>query len=241
MENYYISLVILSFVVAVLGSLMALLLTRDALKRPETDRNGLIILAALCLGGVGIWSMHFIGMLAFNMAGLAMNYNWGLTVVSLIVAVGAVYIGLRIMSLGEFKISKLILSGILVATGVVGMHYTGMFAMEMQADVAWSSTIIIISIVIAVVASIVALWLATHVSKMWQVLVSAVVMGVAVCGMHYTGMAAAEFVHNTALAEIEPMAASSDLFSLGIAGIDTLILIVGMMSTMVEANRRRTS
>jgi NO-binding membrane sensor protein with MHYT domain len=109
-----------------------------------------------------------------------------------------------------------IVEGTMVGLGIATMHYTGMLAMEMQANVQWDWTTIIIPIVIAIVASIVALWLAVHVSRMWQVGVSALVMGIAVCGMHYTGMEAADFMYDAKLPYIEPMMASSDLFVLGI-------------------------
>jgi NO-binding membrane sensor protein with MHYT domain len=241
MHDYNFLLITASFVVAVMGSLIALITTRNALKKPEAERKGLIVLAALSLGGVGIWSMHFIGMLALDMHSLAMNYNWGLTIASLVAAVFMVYIGLRIMSVGKFSYSKLVMAGILVGTGVVAMHYTGMLAMEMQADIKWNWAIIAISIVIAVVASIVALWLAVNVSKMWQVVVSAFVMGVAVCGMHYTGMAAAEFLQNTSLTYVEPMGLSTNLFVLVIIGVDALIVVIGMVTEMANANIKRMS
>ena len=88
MAHYNLSLVFLSYVVAVIGSLMALIATRNALLRPADSRRGLIYLAALSLGGVAIWSMHFIGMLAFDMSGMHMNYNWWLTALSFVLGVG---------------------------------------------------------------------------------------------------------------------------------------------------------
>jgi NO-binding membrane sensor protein with MHYT domain len=236
MSDYYLPLIFISYAVAVMGSLMALLLTRSALRKPEAERNTAIALAAVSLGGVGIWSMHFIGMLALDLHEIAMNYNWWLTIASLFVAVAMVYIGLRIVSSGEFKYPKLITAGVLVGSGVVAMHYTGMLAMEMQADVQWSWGVIAISAVIAVVASIVALWLAIHVSKMWQVVVSALVMGVAVCGMHYTGMEAADYMHNKSLPYVEPLGSSTDPFVLGIIVVDIMILVIGMITTMSESN-----
>lgn len=238
MTSYNITLVVLSFAVAVMGSLMALIMTRDALLRSADSRRGLVALAALCLGGVGIWSMHFIGMLAFDMNGMDMNYNWWLTALSLLVGIVVVYIGLALMSLGEFSYFRLILAGIFVGFGVAAMHYTGMLSMQVQADAHWNATIIAASIGIAVVASIVALWLAVHVKKMWQMIVSAVVMGVAVCGMHYTGMAAVDFVHNPALPAVEPMTTTITVFAMSIAVIDTVIVVLAMMVAMVEMNKR---
>ncbi len=237
MDNYNLGLVFVSYILAVIGSFMALYITRTALRKPS-GRNGLLTFAAVCLGGVGIWSMHFVGMLASNMEAMAMNFNWGVTALSFVAGVVGVYAGLAIMGYGELKIPKLILAGFFVGTGVVIMHYMGMWAMEMQADIQWNLTIVGISIAIAVVASIVALWLAVNVKQMWQIFASALVMGVAVCGMHYTGMAAATYVANPSLPEVEPLAATAFFFTFAIATIDIVIVFIGMVVAMAESNRQ---
>lgn len=239
MANYNIALIILSYLVAVIGSLIALMVTHDALMRPAADRNRLVALAALCLGGVGIWSMHFIGMLAFEMNNMVMNFNWWLTALSLAVGVGVVYIGLALMSLGKFGYFKLIFAGVIVGLGVASMHYTGMLAMQVQAEMKWNWNIIAASIAIAVAAAIVALWLAVYVQRLWQMLISALIMGIAVCGMHYTGMAAVTFEHNPSLPFVEPMSFSTSIFSLIISAIDSIIAVWAMAVTMAEANRRK--
>jgi NO-binding membrane sensor protein with MHYT domain len=149
-----------------------------------------------------------------------------------------VYIGLTVMTAGEFGFGKLIMAGIFVGLGVAGMHYTGMLAMQMQADMVWDWTIVGISIAIAVVAAIVALWLVMHVKHLWHIVVSAVVMGIAVCGMHYTGMTAVGFVHNPSLPYIESVGMTTMLFSLVIGGIDTIIITVAVMVAIADANRR---
>lgn len=237
MQNYNLGLVFVSYVLAVIGSFMALYITRTALRKPD-NRNGLLFFASVCLGGVGIWSMHFVGMLALNMEDMAMNFNWGLTALSFIAGVLGVYAGLAVMGHGELKIPKLVMAGFLVGTAVCIMHYTGMWAMQMQADIQWNMTIVGISIAIAVVASIVALWLALNVKKMWQIIASALVMGIAVCGMHYTGMAAATYVANLNLPEVEPLAASAFFFTFAIATIDIVIVFIGMVVAMAESNRQ---
>ncbi|MSS76787.1 MAG: hypothetical protein EXR90_08060 [Methyloglobulus sp.] len=137
-----------------------------------------------------------------------------------------------IMSAGALSIAKLIMSGFLVGSGVVAMHYTGMLAMNVQADILWDKTIIAASVGIAVAASIVALWLAVHVKHMWQMVVSALVMGVAVCGMHYTGMVAVDFVHNDALPYISPVTATSSVLALVIAVIDAIPVVIATMAFM---------
>lgn len=230
MEHYNILLVIVSYVVAVAGSLMALIMIRDAQANPSHSGN-LVSLGALCLGGVGIWSMHFIGMIAFNMPNMNVSYGLGLTVLSLLIGIGVVYIGLSFI-VSSFSLVRLISSGIFVGLGVAAMHYTGIFAMQMQADITWNLLIVGISIGIAVVAAIVALWLSVHIKYLWQVIISALVMGVAVCGMHYTGMMAASFVPNISLPAVQPT--DTTYFLLIILGIDAIVLVIALMVAMSQ-------
>lgn len=234
MAHYNIVLVIISYIVAVMGSLMALIITRFAQESPEHS-GGLIFLGALCLGGVGIWSMHFIGMIAFSMPNMATSYEFGLTVLSMLIGIGVVYIGLKII-VASFTFARLISSGLFVGLGVAAMHYTGILAMQMQADIHWDWSIIMASVVIAIIAAIVALWLLVHVKVLWQVIISALVMGVAVCGMHYTGMMAADFVYNPNLPIAQPTEISH--FMIIISAVDLIILVVSLMVTM-SLNRLR--
>jgi NO-binding membrane sensor protein with MHYT domain len=236
MANHNIYLIVLSYIVSVIGSFGALITVREALKPDTTHRGELLFYAALCLSMVGIWSMHFIGMLAFNMPDMNISYNWWLTILSALVCVTVVYIGLVFMAT-EFSIGKLILAGIFIGLGVAAMHYTGMIAMKMQADAQWDWNIIAISIVIAVVASIAALWLVTHVNYLWQVVLSALVMGIAVCGMHYTGMMAVDFVHNPSLPPVEAMDLGAVAFAIIVVAMDVIIMVVAMV--VVGANRNR--
>lgn len=236
--SYNITLIILSYITAFLGSFMSLKTFRDALLEPKESRGGLIFLASMCLGGVGIWSMHFIGMLALTVHGTEMDFNWGLTAVSFAVGVLVVYLGLSIISQGTFTVTKLIGSGFIVGLGVVGMHYTGMLALLMQADTQWNWGIIATSIGIAVAAAIVALWLAIHVKNSWQTLLSAMVMAVAVCGMHYTGMAAADFVHNPLLPDVPTMSLGTTILTIIILAVDAVVVLLALIITMGNANKR---
>ena len=239
MENFNFTLVLVSYVMSVIGSFMALYITRSARLHGQIRIN-LLVLASLCLGGVGIWSMHFISMLGFHPHEMSINFNWPLTIFSFFVGVAGVYMGLYTMCQSEMKIQKLLFAGYMVGTSVAVMHYTGMFAMKMQADVVWNWTMVAVSCVIAVVASAVALWLAVKVDKMWQILCSAFVMGAAICGMHYTGMAAATFIPNTFLPFVEPLETTSFFFTTVIVVVNVAIILFGMVVTMAESNRRKT-
>jgi NO-binding membrane sensor protein with MHYT domain len=230
-------LVALSYLVSVMGSFIALLLTKYALMKPEQERGYFRLLAAIALGGVGIWSMHFIGMLAFEL-GIPITYDWLLTTASLLIAVLVVYGGFMAITRGSLGIPKLVLAGTIVGIGVAAMHYTGMEAMQLQAEITYDLGIVAVSIVIAIVASTVALWLAANVAAIWQMVFSALVMGVAVCGMHYTGMAAAIFTENKSLPAVDPWAMSNIGFAFVIMVVDTLIIFWGAWSVVFAENAR---
>ncbi len=150
-------------------------------------------------GGRHIVPMHFIGMLAFDM-GMPVSYDIPTTIASLVVSVLVTGFGIWVVGLGPRRPLLLIAGGTAMGVGVAAMHYTGMAAMRMQASLAYDMKILSLSVVIAVVASIAALWLVFHAAKGWeQHGASAVVMGIAVCGMHYTGMRAAIMQHDSAL------------------------------------------
>jgi NO-binding membrane sensor protein with MHYT domain len=197
-------LVGLSYVISVLGSYTALQL---AIAIPQAkDRVtalGWVAGAAIALGGGGIWSMHFIAMNAADM-GMPVAYDAVLTGASLAMAICASAMGLYVVGRGGGGVATLVIAGTLTGMGVALMHYTGMAAMIMQAKIAYDTTLFYASLAIAAVAATVALWLAFNLRGNLQRLGSALVMGVAVCGMHYTGMHAVRMSP-----AVEPVAASA--------------------------------
>ena len=150
-------------------------------------------LAGLALGGVGIWSMHFLGMLAWN-PGLTVGYQWVSTLLSLVVAVATSAGALGYMAAGRFSYARLLVAGPLAGAGVSAMHFMGMGAMQFGGYLQWQWGTVALAIGIAVVAATAALWLAFHVHRSTHRLAAAGVMAGAVCAMHYTGMAAAQVV-----------------------------------------------
>src|SRR6266852_3722494 len=181
-------LVALSYVISVFGSYTALQL---AIAIPQartwTGVISSVTGAAVAVGGGAIWSMHFIAMNAADM-GVPVAYDAFLTVASLIVGVVACGIGLFVVGRSDGGPFNLPLGGVLTGLGVALMHYTGMAAMIMPAKITYDTTLFVASLVIAVVAATVALWLAFNLRGNLQRFGSAIVMGIAVCGMHYTGM-----------------------------------------------------
>lgn len=157
--------------------------------RTAGQRIWFLLLAAWAIGGTGIWSMHFMAMLGFTVAGARIRYDVPMTVASAITAVAVVFVGLVIAGTGQRGPVRIVLGGLFAGVGVAAMHYTGMFAMRMDGEVNYDPGLVAASVVIAVVAATVALWFTVTLSRRWVIFGAALVMGVAVCGMHYTGMA----------------------------------------------------
>lgn len=197
--SYVPSLVIMSFIIAMAGSFSALRLATQ-IDRAETQKSAHAkqIIAALVFGA-GIWSMHFIGMLAYDMD-MIHTYDAMLTFVSMAVAILVAYGVLQIIRTRHVNITKILIGGTLLGTGICAMHYIGMAAMQMDAELKFLPTLFTLSVIIAFTASIAALWIVFKLknynghNKIWWQILAAAIMGAAICGMHYTGMAASVFI-----------------------------------------------
>ncbi len=180
-------LVALSYVISVFGSYSAL---RLAMKIPHASRERLPLrlgAAAVTMGGGAIWSMHFIGMLAYRMP-YRVRYDPLITLLSLGIAVVAAGCGLYLVGRNPPSLARLAGASVFTGMGVASMHYTGMYAMEMPAHMSWHAGLVLLSVLIAIGACFAALWLAFNPRGNRHRIGSAFVMGLAVCGMHYTGM-----------------------------------------------------
>lgn len=190
------SLVALSYIIAFMASLTALDLARRV-HFSESWKKKIWLISGSCAMGIGIWAMHFIAMLAFKLP-VAVSYNVLLVVISIIVAIVASLCGLYFICHPKMSTLKLCLGGTFMGLGISGMHYIGMMAME-GLSIAYHPFLFILSIFIAIGASIIALMLAFRYRDSQKGMsnkakfVSGIVMGIAITGMHYTGMAAASF------------------------------------------------
>src|ERR1700687_17 len=192
-----------------------------------------LVAAALTMGG-GIWSMHFVAMLAFIMP-TPMSYDIGLTTLSLVVAIFVTGGGFYVISRQSASPLRLALSGIFMGLGIAGMHYTGMAAMRGHAELSYAPLFVLLSLVIAIGASTVALWLAFRTTDLGQKLVAAVVMGVAISGMHYTAMRAAIFTTHGPVheAQVNPGLDQTNL-ALLVAGATFVILASALIASLSE-------
>ncbi|MDM3886677.1 EAL domain-containing protein [Pseudomonas sp. BCRC 81390] len=194
--SYSSSLVLISLCVAILASYTAL----DLTGRIATAKGRAALLwmggGALAMG-IGVWSMHFIGMLAFSLP-IDLGYDLGLTAFSLLIAVLSSGFALWLVSQPSLPWLQLVFGALIMGAGIACMHYTGMAALRMLPGIDYDPTLFGASLLIAVGASAAALWIAfrlrTHTPYVRQIRgLAAVVMGFAIVGMHYTGMAAANF------------------------------------------------
>jgi len=227
--SYDTPLVALSIVIAALASYSALDLGSRVRGAAAAFRPVWIGMAALVMGG-GIWSMHFIGMLAFRMD-MPVGYAVGGTVLSLLVAVCATAAAFAWVSRSGARAWDVLPAGALMGGGVAAMHYSGMAAMRMPAEVTYSWPLVALSVLIAVAASTTALWLVLRPHGVGQKLLAAGVMGFAVYGMHYCGMLAATFTSlgtslGTGVGAASTGHAMPDMASLGGIGQQSLALYV---------------
>ena len=183
-------LVALSILIAALASYTALDLATRMRAASGRARRAWLAAAAIAMGG-GIWSMHFVGMLAFSLPGIEISYDPFLTLLSLVIPIVVAAAAFAVVGR---RPQALLASGFAMGFGIAGMHYTGMSAMRMAASIEYDPRWVVLSIVIAISASVVALWLAFRHTNAVQRLFAGLVMGLAISGMHYAAMEGAFFL-----------------------------------------------
>jgi len=197
--TYNFWLVAASLVVATLASFTALDISGRIASLAQSRTRHVWLAGGAASMGIGIWSMHFIGVLAFELP-IPLGYDLKITAGSLGIAVLVSFFALLVITSRRLTMKRLVASSLLMGAGIAAMHYTGDAAMRMQPAITYDPLLFAASIVIAVVASGAALWIAHTLSDANQTNVlakrlgSALVMGLAITGMHYTGNAAAEFL-----------------------------------------------
>lgn len=194
--RYSALMVVLSYLVSAVGAFTALSAAGAARGADQRVNHFNVFLSGLALGGVGIWSMHFIGMVAWKVD-LGVGYRLLETMVSLVAAVVVSSLALGYVASGPTTWRRLLVAGPLAGIGVAVMHYLGMYSMRFYGYFDWDALTVGISVLIAMVAATAALWLAFNTRKRWHRVAAAFVMAAAVCTMHYTGMAAASVICTT--------------------------------------------
>lgn len=232
MGDYNYLLVALSILLASVASFFALHFASIAQHIViEKYKNIALVSGSFIMAG-GIWSMHFVGMLAFNM-GHGISYDPLLTALSLIPAILASYITLKRLIRSDLSIWQLLVNGVLVGGGIGAMHYIGMAAMEMDVELKYDPAWFLASLVIAVALAFIALSTHYYVRKVWANLstkwvscISALIMGAAISGMHYAGMAGARFISSGEAGMHHIQDSSNDELSFVVAIITLLLSIL---------------
>src|SRR5689334_22032808 len=181
-----------SYAVSCVGCFLGLRCTTRARALQGRARARWLTLAALSIGTTGIWVMHFIAMLGFAIPGEPIRYNVPVTILSMVIAVVVVAIGIFIVGFGREGNGPLLLGGTIVGLGVASMHYIGMGAVRVHASLSYNPGLVAASVVIAVIAGTAALWMALRLDSVGSTFIASLIAGVAVNGMHYTGMAAVQ-------------------------------------------------
>jgi NO-binding membrane sensor protein with MHYT domain len=180
----------LGYLMSCLGAFLGLRCITRARAYAGWVRAGWLLIASVAIGATGIWLMHFVAMLGFTIPDQLIMYNVRLTVISMLVAVAVVALGLFIVGYSDGGKLPVLVGGVIIGSGVATMHYLGMDAMSMPDTVRYNPILVALSVLIAIVAGTSALWAGLRVRGVWSTLGASLVMGVAVSGMHYTGMAA---------------------------------------------------
>ncbi|MCQ2028476.1 response regulator [Stutzerimonas zhaodongensis] len=237
--TYNLALVALSILIAVAGSFTALDLAGRSRVAHGWPRHVWLAAAAACMG-LSIWSMHFIGMLALGMPGMDIQYDLGLTALSffvpiLVTAISFFAVGARsnLITLG--------VGGLFMGLGIGAMHYIGMEAMTLHAELSYDRAWVALSFGIAIGASTVALWLSDKGARPLLQGVSAVAMGFAIAGMHYAAMAGARFAP---LDADMPMSGQGlDLMTLAsaVSGATFIVLYFGLAASMHDRRKAMIS
>lgn len=231
--SYNFWLVLISFVVAMLASYTALDMA-GRITAAQGRPARLWLAGGSAAMGSGIWSMHFIGMLAYHLP-IAMGYDPWITGLSWLLGIFSSALALKLVSRKELTNRQLVMGAVMMGAGVCSMHYTGMAAMRMSPAIHYKTPLVLASIAIAVVASGAALWLAfrlrQHSSRIKLLRVgSAMVMGCAIAGMHYTAMAAAEMpLHSVC------RAAHSGMDSLWLASLMIVSTLGGLAVVLITS------
>ncbi|MCK8438332.1 hypothetical protein G3I77_36615 [Streptomyces sp. D2-8] len=178
-----------AYLMACLGGALGLRCIVRSLHDAQSGKAGWLALGAASIG-CGIWTMHFIAMIGFHVEETRVRYDAATTVLSLVVAVAVVGVGVFIVGYRGTSGATLAVAGAVTGLGVAGMHYLGMAAMRLNGDVGYDPVGVALSVLIAIGAATAALWSAVTIRGFLTSLGASLVMGVAVSGMHYTGMAA---------------------------------------------------
>jgi len=227
---YDYRLVVLSVLIAMIAGGAAL----DLAGRVHSSRRAARVWwrgGGACAMGLGIWAMHYIGMLAFKLP-IPVLYDWPLVLLSLLAAMAASWVSLFVVSRQTMRMPQALAGSVVMGSGIAGMHYIGMEAMRMPAMCHYSVGLVMVSIVLAMLSSFAALWIAfalrSHAGWGWRKIAAAITLGSAIPLMHYAGMAAVHFVPMP----LDP-ARLQHAVSISEVGVVSIVVVTGVVLGLV--------
>src|SRR5438445_12409820 len=235
--SYNYALVALSVLIAMFASYAALDLAGRVTAAGGWTRAVWLLGGAGAMG-TGIWSMHYIGMLAFILP-IPVAYHWPTVLLSLFAAILASVIALDVVSRPKMGASRALAGSVLMGAGIASMHYIGMAAMRLPAICQFNSSLVLMSVVFAILISLAALWITFHFRDDktgigWEKLAGSVVMGAAIPVMHYTGMAAASFIPSGMPTDLSHAVSISTLGTAGIAAVTFTVLGLALLTSWID-------
>jgi two-component system sensor histidine kinase/response regulator len=235
--SYDYRLVALSVLIAIMASYAALDLAGRVTAAIGRSRIFWLTGGSAAMG-TGIWAMHYIGMLAYSLP-MAVLYDWPTVLLSLLAAMLASGVALFVVSRQEMGPLRIGTGGLFMGTGIAGMHYIGMEAMRLPAMCHYSAGLVILSVILAIVISLIALWLTFHLRNETKgtglrKLASAALMGAAIPVMHYTGMAAVTFVPTAMAGSLAHSVAMSSLDTIVISSVALMILGLTILTSIID-------
>ncbi len=236
MEHHHhdFALALLSVAISFLGAFTGLSISARSHYASGRTRAAWIACSSVALGGCAIWAMHFIGMLALQFHGGSIHYEPWLTFLSMVLAIAFTGLGMAIVALYGSRPISLSIAGSAMGLGVASMHYTGMAAMRMHADIRYDWALVGLSIAIAVAAATAALWLVANLRTLHTRLYGAAAMAVAVAGMHYTAMAATTFVGRPGQPPGLATGLSETTMAVAVVLATLVVVLMGLAAALVD-------
>src|SRR5260221_1123389 len=236
-DSYNYALVALSVLISMFASYVALDLAGRVTAAVGRNRAVWLLGGAVAMG-TGIWSMHYIGMLAFILP-VPVAYHWPTVLLSLFAAIVASAVALYVVSRQVMNALRALAGRVLIGAGIASMHYIGMDAMRLPAMCRYDSILVVLSVVFAVLISLAALWITFHfrdekAGSGWGKAAGAVVMGAAIPVMHYTGMTAVSFTLSDMPVDLSNAVSISTLGTLGIAAGTLILLGLALLTSWLD-------
>src|SRR5712692_5401624 len=226
-EQHDLRLVVLAGLICLLACSTALsLLTRA--RQAEAARGLAWLSAAACVFGAGIWATHFVAMLAFR-PGFAIGYGIGLTLLSIAAAMAISWLGFAV----ALRRGTPAIGGAILGLAIGAMHYIGMQALSVPADLHWQGVFVSVSLAIGVVVGAAALATMWRASRLRHRIGAALLLTVAICGLHFTAMAAVTLEPNPLIAVSGELMAPEWL-AVAIAAVTVLIIALGLLGSIVD-------